>query len=242
MPDTDIEFRRPASADPPFSMQARLSREAINALPLFHYEGKVTLVRTPEELEAAVNRLSRETVLGFDTETPPAFRKGKSHAPTLVQLAGSQEVVLFHFKWQPLSSGLISLFENPDITKTGVAVHDDMRFLAKITPFEAQSVIDLSAVAQNNKIENLGLRGLAAVFLGLRISKSEQCSNWGNIELSPRQIRYAATDAWASRAVYLAMNDLGFDLSLPSDSPARRKKAARRAPRRKSKRPAASTL
>ena len=213
MPTTDTETRLPASADPPLSMQAKLSKEAINSLPLFHYEGKVTLVRAPKELEAAVSRLSREKVLGFDTETPPAFRKGKSHAPTLVQLAGSREVVLFPFKWQPLGSGLISLFENPGITKTGVAVHDDMRFLAKIAPFKPQSVIDLSVVAQSNKIENLGLRGLAALFLGLRISKSEQCSNWGNIELSPRQIRYAATDAWASRAIYLAMNDLGLTLS-----------------------------
>ena len=209
MPTTNTETRSPANTGPSLSMQAKLSKEAINTLPLFHYEGKVTLVRAPGELEAAVSRLSREKVLGFDTETPPAFRKGKNHAPTLVQLAGSQEVVLFPFKWLPLGNGLISLFENPDITKTGVAVHDDMHFLAKIAPFKPQSVVDLSSVAQSNKIENLGLRGLAAVFLGLRISKSEQCSNWGNIELSPRQIRYAATDAWASRAIFLAMSDLG---------------------------------
>ena len=173
----------------------------------------MTLVRVPGELEAAVSRLARESVLGFDTETPPTFRKGKSHAPTLVQLAGSQEVVLFPFKWQPLSCGLISLFENPGIIKTGVAAHEDMRFLAKIAPFKAQSVVDLSSVAQRNKVENLGLRGLAALFLGLRISKGEQCSNWGNIELSPRQIRYAATDAWASRAIYFAMRDSGFSFA-----------------------------
>jgi ribonuclease D len=194
-------------------MQGKLSKEAINALPLFRYEGTVTLVRTPEELDAAVSRLSREKLLGFDTETPPAFRKGKNYAPTLVQLAGAKEVALFPFKWQPLGSGLISLFENQDIIKAGVAAHDDMRFLVKIAPFKPQSVIDLSLVAHNNKIENLGLRGLAAAFLGLRISKGERCSNWGNIELSSRQVRYAATDAWASRAICLAMNDLGFDFS-----------------------------
>jgi len=213
MHNTDTELHRPANAAPLPGMQAKLSREAINALPLFYYEGKVTLVRDPEELEAAVSRLGREKLLGFDTETPPAFRRGKNHAPTLVQLAGSREVVLFPFKWQPLGSGLISLFENPDIIKAGVAVHDDMRFLAKITPFKPQSVIDLSTVAQSNKVGNLGLRGLAAVFLGLRISKGERCSNWGSTELSPRQIRYAATDAWVSRAICLAMSDSGLALS-----------------------------
>ena len=215
--------------------QAKLSKDAINALPLFHYEGRITLVRTVEELAAAVKRLSREDVLGFDTETPPAFRKGKTHAPTLVQLAGAQEVVLFHFKWQPLGPALISLFENPGLVKTGVAVHDDMRFLAKIEPFIPQSVIDLSLIAQMNNVENLGLRGLLASFLGLRISKGEQCSNWGNCELTPRQIRYAATDAWASRAVYLAMREAGLDFSPPPPSPARRK-TANPSPRRRHKR------
>lgn len=214
---------RPEISAPARDIRARLGKDDINALPLFHYEGKVTFACSSEELEAALSRLSGETVLGFDTETPPVFRKGKSHAPTLVQLAGAREVVLFHFKWQPFGNGLISLFENPAIIKTGVAVRDDMRFLSKIVSFAPQSVIDLSQIAQYNRIANLGLRGLAAAFLGLRISKSERCSNWGNSELTPRQIRYAATDAWISRAVCLAMREAGLDFSLPHDFPVRQK-------------------
>jgi ribonuclease D len=200
----------------------KLGRDEINALPLFHYGGRITLVRTPEELAAAVKRMSRESVLGFDTETQPCFRKGKTHAPTLVQLAGSNEVVLFHLKWQPLNQRLVSLFENPSIVKSGVAVHDDMRFLARVTPFIPRSVVDLGEIARRNNIENRGLRGLAAAFLGLRISKGEQCSNWGNRELSPRQIRYAATDAWASRAAYISMREAGLDVACDAPRPVRR--------------------
>ncbi len=184
---------------------AKLSKEDINGLPLFHYTGKISLVRTAQELDGAMERLHTEKVLGFDTETRPSFSKGKSHSPSLIQLAGENEVFLFHLKWLPLGPELISLFEDPSVIKTGVAVHDDMRFLAKLTSFTPRSVIDLSLVARKNRIENHGLRGLAASFLGVRISKNEQCSNWGNKELSPRQIRYAATDAWTSRAVYLRM-------------------------------------
>lgn len=217
---------------------ARMSRDAINALPLFHYEGRISLVRTPEEQNAAVERLSGETALGFDTETPPCFRKGKSNAPTLVQLAGSNEVVIFHLKWLPLDNGLISLFENPKIIKTGVAVHDDMRFLAKLNPFIPQSVIDLSEVARFNRVENRGLRGLAAAFLGLRISKGEQCSNWGNRELTARQIRYAATDAWASRAIYMSMRKAGLNFDLDAAPPSRRPQHPKDARHgRKSRRP-----
>lgn len=193
-------------------MRAKLSKEAINGLPLFHYTGKVRLVRTQQDLAGAMERLHAEKVLGFDTETRPSFSKGKSHSPSLIQLAAEDEVFLFQLKWLPLGPELIRLFENPSVIKTGVAVHDDMRFLAKLTPFTPEAVIDLSAIARRHNIENHSLRALAASFLGVRISKNEQCSNWANKELSPRQIRYAATDAWASRAVYLRMRDSGLSL------------------------------
>lgn len=221
----------------------KLSRDAINALPLFHYEGPISLARTNEEVEEAVLRLSGETLLGFDTETPPSFHKGKIHPPALIQLAGAGGVVLFSLKCLPLGPVLIRLFENPQIIKTGVAVHDDMHFLARLTPFFPQSVVDLSEIARRNCIENRGLRGLAAAFLGLRISKGERCSNWGNKDLTSRQVRYAATDAWASRSVYLAMLEAGLDMSADnSHTPARKVRksspGSRRHPRRPHRSPA----
>ncbi len=190
----------------------KMSKEEINDLPLFYYSGKVSLVRSEGDLARAEGVLRNEPVLGFDTETRPSFCKGKTYSPTLVQLATAEEVFLFHLKWLPLSPALVRLFEDESIVKTGVAVHDDMRFLAKISPFTPRRVVDLGDAARRNQVENQGLRGLVACFLGLRISKSEQCSNWGNKELSARQIRYAATDAWTSRAVYLQMRELGLDL------------------------------
>lgn len=165
-------------------------------------------------------------VLGFDTETRPSFRKGISNSPSLLQIALEDEVFLFHFKWRPFDDKLIALLENPDIIKTGVAVRDDMSFLSKICPFAPASVIDLGDVAGKNNVENRGLRGLAAVFLGFRISKGEQCSNWGNSELSPRQIRYAATDAWVSRAVYFRMRAAGLDFTTDPAQTERKKPRA----------------
>lgn len=212
------------------STAIKLSREDINALPLFHYSGKISLVRSQPEMDYAIAKLSQpcrrnsgmehNAVLGFDTETRPSFRKGKTYSPSLLQLALEDEVFLFHFKWMPFDKQLISILEDPDIIKTGVAVHDDMTFLSKIMPFTPASVVDLGAVARKNNIENRGLRGLAAALLGIRISKGEQCSNWGNSALSPRQIHYAATDAWISRAVYFKMRSLELDLSeTPAQTP-----------------------
>jgi len=54
-------------------------------------------------------------------------------------------------------------------------------------------------------IKNYGLRGLAAMMLGFRISKKAQVSNWARKNLSPLQVQYAATDAWVSREIYLRL-------------------------------------
>jgi ribonuclease D len=203
----------PYGTGPAQAARAKLGKEEVNALPLFRYGGKISLVRTDEDSERALARLSRAEVLGFDTETRPSFFRGTSYAPSLVQLALEDEVFLFHFKWRPMGRELAALLENPRQIKTGVAVHDDMRFLCAVRPFLPASVVDLGEVARLNNIENRGLRGLAALFLGLRISKAEHCSNWGHSELSPRQVSYAATDAWISRALYLKMREAGLDFS-----------------------------
>ena len=47
------------------------------------------------------------------------------------------------------------------------------------------------------------MRALAGLLLGGRISKAAQVSNWARKELDNKQIRYAATDAWVSRELYL---------------------------------------
>ncbi|MDR1359441.1 MAG: 3'-5' exonuclease domain-containing protein 2 [Deltaproteobacteria bacterium] len=187
----------------------KLSRDAINTLPLFHYPGKVKLIRTAEDVARAIARLSGETVLGFDTETRPSFIRGKSYSPSLVQLAGEEEIYLFQLQWQPLSSPLADLLACETVVKAGVAAHEDMHALEKLYPFTPAGVVDLAAVARRHRLQNQSLRALAAFFLGVRVSKGERCSNWGVRELTLRQVRYAATDAWASRAIYLRMREEG---------------------------------
>ena len=73
---------------------APLSKEEINDLPMLAYEGEVMLVQTEGEMARALNFLKKETLLGFDTESRPSFKKGKSYPTSLIQLAGSELVVL----------------------------------------------------------------------------------------------------------------------------------------------------
>lgn len=180
----------------------RISKEAINELPLAKWEGPVQLVRTPKEVEAAVMRLAASDLLGFDTETRPAFRKGQKFPPSLLQLASADEVVLFQLHHTGLPAPLQEMFGMAGIIKAGVAIAFDLKSLQELQPFKAAGFVDLAHMARRQGIRNHGLRGLAAMVCGIRISKTARTTNWANPELSPQQIQYAATDAWISREIY----------------------------------------
>lgn len=187
----------------------RISKEAINQLPLTAYEGTITLIRDDEAALAACEKLARERVLGFDTETRPAFRKGESFKPALVQLAGEGEIFLFQIRMLSSLDPLIALFCREDILKVGVAIHDDIKGLQSIQPFEPAGFVEIAQYTTPLGIINTGLRALCGIFLGIRISKRAQVSNWARRTLQPAQISYAATDAWVSRELYQKLAALG---------------------------------
>jgi ribonuclease D len=68
-----------------------------------------------------------------------------------------------------------------------------------------KNCVDVSLAAKQAGLKNFSLRGLAAVLLGVRITKGMRVSNWARDTLLPSQIKYAATDAWISRELYLRL-------------------------------------
>ena len=187
----------------------KITKEEINDLPLGGYEGDIRLVADPESAEEVAREIAAEPVLGFDTESRPSFKKGRYYLPSLIQIATRERVFIFQLAKSSFPDSLKEVFESADILKTGVAVRDDVKDLQKIAPFDDAGFIDLGAVALHLKLETHGLRNLAAKFLGIRISKAARCTNWANPKLSRAQIRYAATDAWISRELYLSMDEAG---------------------------------
>ena len=85
----------------PSEVVRAISREALAALPIRRYEGEVCVVTTSADVERALTDLRAESVIGFDTETRPAFRKGESHLPCLVQAATARTVYLFQLRRLP---------------------------------------------------------------------------------------------------------------------------------------------
>ncbi len=174
------------------------------------YEGRGVVIAGATDLEQAQHDIRREQVVGFDTETPPAFHKGQSHKPTLVQIATAHAAYLFQLRRMDFSGALRELLENPALIKAGVALADDLRKLKELFPFEERGILDLGKVAQHHGLKQSGVRNLAGMFLGFRITKGPRTSNWRRPDLSPGQISYAATDAWVCRELCLRFQQLGW--------------------------------
>lgn len=187
--------------------QADISPESLAELPLSSYTGECVIVEHPDQVAQALNDLCSESVIGFDTETKPNFKKGKSNTNqvALLQLANSRVVYLFRLKKTGLPPALIQFFKNPSILKIGVAIHEDLNALKKVQPFFEAGFVDLQKMAKVYGIDSMSLKKLAAIVLSVRISKSQQLSNWESDSLSPQQVVYAATDAWLCREIYLSL-------------------------------------
>ena len=177
-------------------------------MPIQRYEGPVHVISGHSDVESAMQDLLQESVVGFDTETRPAFRPGESYLPSLVQFATANAVYLLQVQQQDLSGAVREILSSENITKVGVSVIDDIRNLKRLFEFEEKSVMDLGEIAKRHGLMQTGVRNLAGIFLGMRIPKGAKTTNWAARRLTPRQIEYAATDAWACRELYLRFKEL----------------------------------
>ena len=187
-----------------------ISKEEINELPLGQFEGKVYLIDRPDQGEEAVDFLEDQGIIGFDTETKPSFRKGQFNHVSLLQLSTSEQAFLFRLNKIGFPGSLRNLMEKENLVKVGAAVHDDLKALRKLTDsFYPASFFDLNDELKKVGFHNVGVRNLSGMVLKIRISKTEQVSNWESEVLTEKQQRYAATDAWACLEVFNVLREEG---------------------------------
>ena len=163
--------------------QISISPEEIGRLELASFPGEIHVIDSlGEEFGKAVSYLKRQKVIGFDTETRPTFSPDqRSNGTALLQLSGAEKAYLFRIKLMGgIPRRLCAILANPAIIKVGAAIHDDVHGLQKFAGFQPQNFVDLQKIAQ-------------------------QLSNWEAEKLSESQQRYAATDAWVCREMYLRL-------------------------------------
>ena len=188
--------------------QITISPEEIGKLELASFPGEIHVIDTlEEEYGKAISYLKQQKIIGFDTETRPTFSPDqRSNGTALLQLSGAEKAYLFRIKKMgAIPRRLCAILANPNIVKVGAAIHDDVRGLQKFAGFQPQNFIDLQKIAWEYGIRDKSVKKMTAIILGFKISKAQQLSNWEAENLSESQQKYAATDAWVCREMYLRL-------------------------------------
>ena len=180
----------------------KFDKSIINSLPLVTFPGKIIVVLNEYEADRAVEYLLSCDVLGVDTETRPAFRKGNNHKVALLQVATRKECFLFRLNHLGLPKSLLRLLSNKQVPMVGLSWLDDLMSLHRREQFEPGWFIDIQDIIGNLGIVDKSLQKLYANLFGEEISKRQRLTNWEADVLADRQKEYAAIDAWACIKLY----------------------------------------
>ena len=184
-----------------------ITPEQIEKLEYASFPGKIIVIDSVgAEFNRAIAYLRRQKSIGFDTETRPTFSPGQPrYGVALLQLSGPEKAFLFRINKMGMHRRLCSLMANPKVVKVGAAIHDDIRGLQKHQDFKPAAFVELQKIVCEWGIRDKSVKKMAGIIMGIRISKTQQLSNWEADVLTESQCRYAATDAWVCREMYLRL-------------------------------------
>ena len=184
-----------------------ISVEEIEQLELASFDGPIVVIdQINEEYAEAVDYLGSQSVIGFDTETKPCFQANQPrNKMALLQLSGPDKAYLFRLHAVGLPKPVAAILADPKIVKVGAAVKDDIRGLQKYLKFTPKNFVDLQIIGQDYGIQDKSVKKMAAIIMGVKVSKAQQLSNWEAPVLSGAQLKYAAIDAWICREMYLKL-------------------------------------
>ncbi len=180
----------------------KLDKSLLNSFPLVSFNGPVYEVSSVEDMQKALHFLSRQPMIGIDSETRPSFQKGKMHKVSLLQLATRNECFLIHLNVLGVTPELVALFEDEKVMKVGLSLSDDIKALQRRKQFQPANFVDIQSLFPHLGVTDMSLQKLYGNVFHERISKREQLSNWERLPLTEKQQRYAATDAWACLMLY----------------------------------------
>lgn len=184
------------------TLYSKFNKEAVNNLPLASFPGRIIVIITEKAAEKAVDYLLSCEILGIDTETRPAFKRGVAHKVALLQVSSRDTCFLFRLNQIGLCAPIIKLLENTKVPMIGLSWHDDLHMLHRRGNFTNGFFIDLQHMVGDIGIKDLALQKIWANLFGEKISKRQRLTNWEADILNDSQKRYAALDAWACVMIY----------------------------------------
>jgi len=186
-------------------------REEVLAFPPF--EGlRLEQIRLPvAEAERAAARevLLGSRFVGFDTEVRPSFKAGEAlRGPDVVQFATGSAAYVFQMHETGSEALVREVLAAAQVVKVGFDLRSDQKQLMHRLGVRALPLLDLDFVFRARGYpSSIGVKAAVALLFNRRLMKSKRVttSNWSNRVLEPRQLLYAANDAYAAWAVLDAL-------------------------------------
>jgi ribonuclease D len=191
--------------------QAKISNEEVALLPVENFQGKIVVITTVPEMKSAIEKLKKEKVVGFDTETKPSFVKNESNKIALMQVATEDTAYLFRInilrKQEDYEEAIFEAVSNDSVLKIGLSLKDDFFVAKKSYNFKPLNFIDLQHVVKDYGIEELSLKKIYAILFAKKLSKRMRTSNWEADFLRDAQLNYAALDAWTCLKIWQKLRE-----------------------------------
>jgi ribonuclease D len=174
-------------------------------LPLEH----IITVESEAGAQRAYDEIVRETLVGFDTESKPTFKRGEvSHGPHVAQFSTMKRAYVISLHHVGVRKIVGALMELPTLKKVGFGLGDDLKRIRKKLNVQPQAVLDVETMfAKRGLGRHVGVKVAVALVFKQRFRKSKRAatSNWADRHLSDQQILYAANDAYAALRVCVAL-------------------------------------
>ena len=179
---------------------------------------RIRVPKTKAECEAAAGEILAAGVAGFDTEAKPTFRVGeKSGGPHVVQFALTDKAFIFQLHRQDCQKVAAELIASERVLKVGFGLKNDHGQIRNRLGVRPSAVLDLDHTFRKQGYKGqIGVRAAMGAVLNMSFPKSKSIttSNWAAAELTPRQLSYAANDAFAALKIMEAL-DLQREKVLP---------------------------
>ena len=135
----------------------KISKEIIATLPIETFPGKIVVIDNERDADNALLQLNNERIIGFDTETRPTFKKGKSNHVALIQLSTHDTCYLFRINRIGFTPAIKNLLENESLLKVGISLKDDFCMLSRLNggQFIPKNFIELQKFVKKYNIEDM---------------------------------------------------------------------------------------
>jgi len=171
---------------------------------------RIHVPKTKAECEAAAAEILAAGVAGFDTEAKPIFRAGqKSGGPHVVQFALTDRAFIFQLHRPDCLKVVAGLIASEHVLKVGFGLKNDHGQIRNRLGVKPGAILDLDHIFRKRGYKGqIGVRAAMGAVLNLSFPKSKSIttSNWAAAELTPRQLGYAANDAFAALKIMEALD------------------------------------